>query len=72
MAKHAEVHHRVFRCTVVRRDSEHWPVRVRLGEGEWLDFTLGEAQRLGLELIKASRRKSPTPPRGRRRVRGRR
>jgi len=72
MPKHQEVHHRVFRWTVVRRDSKRWPVRVRLGEGEWLDFNLGEAQRLGLELIKASRRRSPTQPGRGRRLRGRR
>jgi hypothetical protein len=61
MAKRKEVH-REFSWTVVRKSSERWPVRVRLGDGDWMDFSLGEAERLGVELIKASRRKSPTPP----------
>jgi hypothetical protein len=68
MLKREEVRQR-FPWTVERRDSKRWPVRLRLGDGEWLDFNLGEAQRLGVELIKASRRKSPTPPQGRRRSR---
>jgi hypothetical protein len=59
MAKRKEVH-REFTWTVVRKNSERWPVRVRLGDGDWMDFSLGEAERLGVELIKASRRKSPT------------
>ncbi|MGZ6070737.1 MAG: hypothetical protein ACXWK8_05935 [Myxococcaceae bacterium] len=61
MAKRKEVH-REFSWTVVRKKSERWPVRVRLGDGDWMDFSLGEAERLGVELIKASRRKSPTRP----------
>jgi len=59
MAKRKEVH-REFTWTVVRKGSERWPVRVRLGDGDWMDFTLWEAERLGVELIKASRRRSPT------------
>jgi hypothetical protein len=59
MAKRKEVH-REFTWTVVRKDSERWPVRVRLGDGDWMDFSLGEAERLGVELIKASRRKPPS------------
>jgi len=58
-AKRKEVH-RQFTWTVVRKESERLPVRVRLGDGDWIDFSLGEAERLGVELIKASRRKSPS------------
>jgi hypothetical protein len=71
MAKRKEVH-REFSWTVVRKNSERWPVRVRLGDGDWMDFSLGEAERLGVELIKASRRKSPTRPERRSRSRRRR
>jgi hypothetical protein len=61
MAKRKEVHQtRQFTWTVVRKNSERLPVRVQLGDGEWMDFNLGEAERLGVELIKASRRKSPS------------
>jgi hypothetical protein len=60
-AKRKEVH-RQFTWTVVRKNSERLPVRVRLGDGDWIDFNLGEAERLGVELIKASRRKAPTRP----------
>jgi|GEM_PF-3541311 hypothetical protein len=58
-AKRKEVH-RQFTWTVERKNSERLPVRVRLGDGDWIDFSLGEAERLGVELIKASRRKSPS------------
>ena len=61
---------REFAWAVLRKNSERWPVRVRLGDGDWIDFTLGEAERLGVELIKASRRKSPSP--GKPRARSRR
>jgi len=44
----------------VRKNSERLPVRVHLGDGDWIDFSLAEAERLGVELIKASRRKSPS------------
>jgi len=60
---------REFFWTVLRKNSERWPVRVRLGEGDWIDFTLAEAERLGVELIKASRRKSPSPTKPRSRSR---
>jgi hypothetical protein len=52
---------REFAWAVLRKNSERWPVRVRLGDGDWIDLTLGEAERLGVELIKASRRRSPSP-----------
>ena len=40
MAKRKEVH-REFTWTVVRKNSERWPVRVRLGDGDCLYFSLG-------------------------------
>jgi len=70
MAKRKEVH-REFAWTVVRKNSEHLPVRVRLGDGDWIDLSLAESERLGVELIKASRRRTPSspPPRPRKRRR---